>query len=108
MIYSILHFLADKFWVFFLFWFVILHHSYDYGKGHSYLDMLFRFELVKMCRNEFKLRENKSTKDEIYNFFEHFVYWFKMAYSGGAYLCLYLGMLGIILKIIFKLIEKGN
>ena len=109
MIYSILEFIADKWWIFLLIGFIVLNDSYMKTKKEiTYFKFVFCFQLLEIIYDDFKPRkEIKNFEDKVYNFKEYFVFSFWFILIGGAYLCLYLGMLGVILKTILKLIEKG-
>lgn len=107
MIYSILEFLADKWWIFLIFW-SCLHHTYIYNGKYSYISIMFKFKMLEDVRNNFKpIKEPKYISDNIRNFYEYFTLCFWYFLIGGAGISLYIGLFGIVLKIILKLIEKG-
>lgn len=108
MIYSILQFIADKWWIFLLFSFYTINHAYfNRIDKADWFKFVFCFQGLEILKNRLKPREIKTKFDKIYNFFEYFNFSFWFLLILLIYIGFYLGIFGLFLKIIFKILEKG-
>lgn len=97
MVYSVLVFLAKASLPFVVFGFLMLNWGHTANKNTSWFKWVFCFKALETI--QLKLREVKSTKDRIYNFFEYFVFCVNVILGVLPYALLYIGAFGILLNL---------
>ena len=111
MVETILEFCQKSSFILFLFGVGAFCRTYwENREKIGFFKYVFGFGAFKIMKNnDFKPKDEvKNKKDKLYNLKEYFVYYNAIAMIAFFYAILYVGLFGIILDIIVRLIRKGN